>query len=77
MVTIQRFIAGLSEIPEGRFTHAGVLEYLRANPVNLPSLSSYLYFSGEHYARWMGSSGSTSAGLEASMMTCVVGSIPQ
>jgi cysteine dioxygenase len=51
MVSIQGFVEGLSAISENHFTHEGVLGYLRANPVSLPSLDPYLYFSAEHYTR--------------------------
>lgn len=51
MLTIQEFAKGLSSIPEDRFTHQGVLDYLRQNKVTLESLEPYTYFSSEHYTR--------------------------
>jgi cysteine dioxygenase len=51
MVTIQEFAEKLAAIPEEDFTHQGVLEYLRRNPVDLDSLDPYLYFCAEHYTR--------------------------
>jgi cysteine dioxygenase len=51
MVSIQDFTQRLAAIPEDEFTHQGVLEYLRRNPVDLDSLDPYLYFCTEHYTR--------------------------
>ena len=51
MVEIGAFAAGLNAIPEERFTHQEVLDYLREHPVSLSSLRPYLYFSTEHYTR--------------------------
>jgi len=51
MFTIQEFADGLSSIPDGQFTHQGVLDYLRQNKVKLESLEPYIYFSTEHYTR--------------------------
>ena len=51
MIPIQEFAAGLAEIPERRFTHEAVLDYMRRNRVELSSLAPYLYFSQEHYTR--------------------------
>jgi predicted metal-dependent enzyme (double-stranded beta helix superfamily) len=51
MLAIQEFADGLSSIPEDRFTHRGVLDYLQQNKVRLASLEPYTYFSPEHYTR--------------------------
>src|SRR5579872_5791039 len=51
MVTIDQFGAGLTAIPEESFTHRGVLDYLRAHPVDPGTLHPYLYFCGEKYTR--------------------------
>lgn len=51
MVQIERFAEGLAAIPESRFTHESVLDYLRNNVVEPPSLSQYLWISAEHYTR--------------------------
>src|SRR2546428_826534 len=51
MVPIEEFAAGLASIPEKQFTHQAVLDYMRANRVDVLSLAPYLYFSGEHYTR--------------------------
>lgn len=51
MVKIQEFTEKLAAIREEDFTHQGVLEYLRRNPVDLDSLDPYLYFCAEHYTR--------------------------
>lgn len=51
MVTIDRFGAGLAEIPEKSFTHQNVLDYLRSHPVDPETLHPYLYFSTEKYTR--------------------------
>ncbi|HEV3278790.1 MAG TPA: cysteine dioxygenase family protein [Terriglobia bacterium] len=51
MVTIQDFTEGLAAIREPDFTHEGVLDYLRRNPVDLDSLDPYLCFSTDHYTR--------------------------
>jgi cysteine dioxygenase len=50
-LTIDQFAAGLSAISEEEFTHQGVLDYLRANPVDPATLAPYLYFSAEKYTR--------------------------
>ena len=50
-MTIDQFAAGLSAISEEEFTHQGVLDYLRANPVDPATLAPYLYFSAEKYTR--------------------------
>jgi cysteine dioxygenase len=51
MVTIDDFAAGLAAIPPEQFTHEGVLEYLRANPVDPATLNPYAWFCGEKYTR--------------------------
>jgi cysteine dioxygenase len=51
MVTIEDFSQRLRAIPEDKFTHEGVLDYLRRNPVDPGSLEPYLYFNREHYTR--------------------------
>ncbi|MFB3924282.1 MAG: cysteine dioxygenase family protein [Terriglobia bacterium] len=51
MASIQQFAEGLAAIPEKDFTHAGVLEFIRANRVDAATLAPYLYFSAEHYTR--------------------------
>jgi cysteine dioxygenase len=51
MVPIQKLAAGLTAIPEKDFTHAAVLEYLRAHRVDVRTLTPYLYFSSERYTR--------------------------
>jgi cysteine dioxygenase len=51
VVDIGAFAAGLSAIPEERFTHQGVLDYMRENPIGILSLAPYLYFSAERYTR--------------------------
>jgi len=51
MTAIQDFAERLSAIPVEEFTHEGVLEFLRRNPVDVRSLEPYLYFSGETYTR--------------------------
>jgi cysteine dioxygenase len=51
MVTIDDFAAGLAAIPEECFTDEGVLEYLRANPVDPVTLNPYAWFCGEKYTR--------------------------
>jgi len=51
MVDIGAFAAGLSAIPEEKFTHQGVLDYLREHPVSVASLRPYLYFCAERYTR--------------------------
>jgi cysteine dioxygenase len=51
MVTIDDFAAGLAAIPEERFTDEGVLQYLRANPVDPATLNPYAWFCGEKYTR--------------------------
>jgi cysteine dioxygenase len=51
MVTIDEFAVGLAAIPEEQFTHQGVLDYLRAHPVDPATLHPYLYFCAEKYTR--------------------------
>ena len=51
MVEIQVFAKELSEIPDEQFTMQNVLAFLRQHPVDVASLSPYLYFSPEHYTR--------------------------
>ena len=51
MVPIKEFADGLASIPEKQFTDQAVLDYMRGNRVDVLSLASYLYFSGEHYTR--------------------------
>lgn len=51
MVDIQEFARKLSAIPENRFTMETVLAFLQNHPVDIESLSPYLYFSAEHYTR--------------------------
>ena len=50
-VTIEDFAARLSAIPEEEFTHEGVLDFLRRNPVSVESLAPYLYFCSQKYTR--------------------------
>ena len=49
--TIGDFAERLSAIPEDEFTHEGVLDFLRANPVEIESLRPYLYFCQQKYTR--------------------------
>lgn len=51
MIHIEEFAKKLSAIPESEFTLDKVLSFLRANPVDITTLSPYLYFSAEHYTR--------------------------
>jgi cysteine dioxygenase len=51
MVDIGEFAARLSAIPEERFTHEGVLEFMREHPVSIVSMEPYLFFSAERYTR--------------------------
>jgi cysteine dioxygenase len=51
MVSVQQLAEGLAAIPEMDFTHAAVLEYLRAHRVDVRTLTPYLYFSSERYTR--------------------------
>ena len=51
MVSIQDFSKHLAAIPEDKFTHQDVLEFLRGNRVDVATLEPYLYFSHEHYTR--------------------------
>lgn len=50
-VAIDDFAERLSAIPEAEFTHQGVLDFLRGNPVDARSLEPYLYFCSEKYTR--------------------------
>ena len=50
-VQIDDFGRRLSAIPETVFTHEGVLDFLRSNPVDAGSLSPYLYFCAQKYTR--------------------------
>lgn len=50
-VAIDDFADRLSAIPEDEFTHQGVLDFLRENPVDARSLEPYLYFCREKYTR--------------------------
>ena len=51
MVDVKEFATRLSAIPEDEFTMEGVLAFLRSHPVDISSLSPYLYFCSEHYTR--------------------------
>lgn len=51
MVSINEFAAGLAAIPAEHFTHAEVLDYLRANPVDPATLRPYAWFCAEKYTR--------------------------
>jgi len=51
MASIRDFTARLAAIPEAKFTHQAVLEFLRSNRVDVATLEPYLYFSLEHYTR--------------------------
>jgi cysteine dioxygenase len=51
MVDVHEFAQKLSKIPEDQFTMETVLAFLRQHPVDVASLSPYLYFSREHYTR--------------------------
>jgi cysteine dioxygenase len=51
MKNIGDFTKTLGSIPAQEFTHEGVLDFLRRNPVDVSSLEPYLYFSPEHYTR--------------------------
>jgi cysteine dioxygenase len=51
MVSIDEFAAGLSAIPAERFTHAEVLDYLRAHPVDPATLNPYAWFCRAKYTR--------------------------
>ncbi len=51
MVTIDQFAAGLNSLTEEQFTHQGVLDYLRAHPVDPATLHPYLFFCTETYTR--------------------------
>lgn len=50
-VTIDRFVTGLRSIPEREFTVGVVFDYLKAHPVEAPSLDRFLFFSRNHYTR--------------------------
>ena len=51
MIHIDEFVRDISAIPENEFSLEKVLAFLRANPVDVATLSPYLYFSPEHYTR--------------------------
>jgi len=51
VVTIQKFVNRLGDVPEQEFTQAGILDFLRRHPVDPASLEPYLYFSSSHYTR--------------------------
>jgi cysteine dioxygenase len=51
MVDIQEFVRNISAIPENEFSLENVLAFLRTNPVDIATLSPYLYFSSQHYTR--------------------------
>jgi len=51
MVSIQDFSERLAAISEDKFTHQGVLEFLRGNRVDVATLEPCLCFSHEHYTR--------------------------
>lgn len=51
MVTIQEFSTALSRIPEAKFTHENILQFLKQHTVDIKSMGPYLYFSAEHYTR--------------------------
>ncbi len=51
MIPIQQLAEGLASIPRNEFSHRNVLEFLRANRVDVASLSPYTYFCREHYTR--------------------------
>ncbi len=51
-VSIEQFVAGLRKLQEPAFTGVdGVLEYLRATPVDPQSLASFLTWDAQHYTR--------------------------
>ncbi len=50
-VAIDEFARRLSAIPEIDFTHQRVLDFLRENPVDPPTLEPYLHFCAEKYTR--------------------------
>jgi len=51
MVTIDEFAKRLASIPEAKFTHESVLQFLRENRVDKSTLEPYLYFGSDHYTR--------------------------
>lgn len=51
MVNIEDFTKRFSQIPGHEFTPETVLDFMRRNTVDVSTLSSYLYFSREHYTR--------------------------
>lgn len=51
MIDIEKFANDLASIPEKDFTHNGVLNFLKSNPVDVESLDPYLFFCPDHYTR--------------------------
>jgi len=51
VIPIQDFVNEICAISESRFTHENVLAFLREHPVDIATLSPYLYFCQEHYTR--------------------------
>jgi cysteine dioxygenase len=51
MVTIERLVEGLRAIPDEGFTCDGIYQYLGENPVDVDSISSYLFWSQNFYTR--------------------------
>jgi cysteine dioxygenase len=51
MIRIDTFAKRLEAIPEREFTLEGVLTFLRNHPVDVASLSPYLFFCSDHYTR--------------------------
>ena len=50
-IPVDKFIEGLCAIPEAEFSLGRVYDYLKTNPVDEATLSSYLFFSKNHYTR--------------------------
>ncbi|MEW6360878.1 MAG: cysteine dioxygenase [Pyrinomonadaceae bacterium] len=51
VVSVEKLIQGLCEIPEEEFTCEPVYEFLSHNPVDPDSLSPYLFWSNRFYTR--------------------------
>jgi len=51
MISIKDFTDALCAISEQDFTDQRIVDFLRLNPVDIESLSPYLYFSHERYTR--------------------------
>ena len=51
MVTVEELIHGLVGIPDAGFTCEGVYKYLTENPVDIDSITSFLFWSPSFYTR--------------------------